>query len=81
MYQAKVTSYHCNGSCDLAYDNGDVNSLWISTLWNGAMWTGIAKFTALINLLPNHQPPSVLLLPFQRFVIRHCIKQKDLPVT
>ena len=22
-YRAKVTSYHCDGSCDLAYDNGD----------------------------------------------------------
>ena len=22
-YKVKVTSYHCDGSCDLAYDNGD----------------------------------------------------------
>ena len=53
-----MASYHCDGSCDLVYDNGcdTEQSVDLHTVESDAMQTDIVKYIVLINPLLNHQP-------------------------
>ena len=78
-----MTSYHCDGSCDLVYDNGrdTEQSVDLHTVESDAMQADTVKFIVLINPLLNHQPILMLLLFYLRFAIHQCIEQRDLLMT